>query len=150
MPKCPYYPGVLSGLSEKNVPDPCYLCNQAKKCGIQKCSCCVKRKSSYRHIPYHLANTKNCTGVVTHFASKPTKQKSESIGVEVFLRKIPCAFLMVLGNTWIYLNNYRTSLATTQQYERRLVLIAASRGHQRERSRQAMTAAKGQGSETFV
>ena len=39
---------VLSGLSEKNVPDPCYLCNQAKKCGIQKCSCCVKRKSSYR------------------------------------------------------------------------------------------------------
>ena len=127
---------VLSGLSEKNVPDPCYHCSQAKKCGIQKCSCCVKRKSSYRHIPYHLANTKNCTGVVTHFALKPTNQESESIGVEVFLRKIPCAFLMVLGNTWIYLNNYRTSLATTQQYERRLVLIAASRG------RQAMTVRK--------
>ena len=104
-----------------------------------------KRKSSYRHIPYHLANTKNCTGVVTHFALKPTNQESESYGVEVVLRKIPCAFLMVLGNTWIYLNNYRTSLATTLQYERRLVLIAASRGRQRERSRQAMTAAKGQG-----
>ena len=48
------------------------------------------------------------------------------------------------------LEQFQTSLATTQQYERRLMLIAASRGRQRERSRQAMTAAKGQGSETFV
>ena len=33
------------------------------------------------------------------------------------------------------MNNYRT-LATTQQYERRLMLIAASRGRQRERLQQ--------------
>ena len=109
-----------------------------------------KKKVELSTHPISPREHQNCTGVVTHFALKPTNQESESIGVEVFVRKIPCAFCMVLGNTWIYLNNYQTSLATTQQYERRLMLIAASRGRQRERSRQAMTAAKGQGSETFV
>ena len=127
---------VLSGLSaKKNVPGPCYLCNQAKKCGIQKCSCCVKRKSSYRHIPYPLAIREHqklhwCSHSFCFKAYQPRIGINRSGGL--FTKNTVC-ILMVLGNTWIYLNNYRTSLATTQQYERRLVLIAASRGPQREK-----------------
>ena len=63
------------------------------------------------HIPFRLANTKHRTKV-THFLSKPNNQGSvdverQSIGMEVLVGKYHVfTFLMVLGNTWIYLNNY--------------------------------------------
>ena len=60
-------------------------------------------------------------------------------------------FLMVLGNTWIYLSNYQT-LATTQQYERRMILVqlAVSKQSQRGRRLRAMTAGKSKGSKMCV
>ena len=76
----------------------------------------------------------------------------QSIGVEVLVWKYHVfTFLMVLGNTWIYLNNYQT-LATTHQYERKMILVqlAASKQRQRGRRLRAMTATKSQGSETCV
>ncbi|CAH3161652.1 unnamed protein product, partial [Porites evermanni] len=45
------------------------------------------------HIPFHLANTKNRTGIVTHFISKSTNQRSAvnrggGLGTE-----IPCVYI---------------------------------------------------------
>ena len=34
----------------------------------------LKESRVIGHIPFHLANTKNRTGIVTHFISKPTNQ----------------------------------------------------------------------------
>ena len=49
--------------------------------------------------------------------------------------EIPCAACvtkMVLGNTWIYLNNCKT-LATTQQYERRMIMVQLAASKQRQK-----------------
>ena len=146
---------VLSGLSENNVTDPCSLCNQLRPRNAEDKNAVPVLKESrvIGHIPYHLANTKNPAHWCSH--SFYFKAYQPRIGVnrsgDLFTENTVCIFdgprkhVDLLG-----MNNYRT-LATTKQYERRLMLITASRGRQRERSRpQAMTAAKGQGSETFM
>ena len=77
----------------------------------------------------------------------------QSIGVEVLVWKYHVfTFLMVLGNTWIYLNNDQT-FVTTQQYERRMILavqLAASKQRQRGRRLRTVTGTKSQGNETCV
>ena len=50
------------------------------------------------HIPFHLANTKNRTGIVTHFILKPTNQGSLEIYGKAINRggglgmEIPCVY----------------------------------------------------------
>ena len=39
----------------------------------------LKESRVIGHIPLHLANTKNRTGIVTHFISKPTNQGSVAV-----------------------------------------------------------------------
>ena len=138
---------VLSGLSEKNVTDPCSLCtDQAQECRGQKCSRCVKRKSSYR--PHSISPREHqkphwCSHSFYFKAYQPRIGVNRSGGL--FTENTVCIFETFDGSRkhmdLLGMNNYRT-LA--------IMLIVASRGRQRERSRQAMTAAKGQGSETFV
>ena len=51
------------------------------------------------HIPFHLANTKNRTGIVTHFISKSTNQGSVEVFGEAVNRggglgmEIPCVYI---------------------------------------------------------
>ena len=51
------------------------------------------------HIPFHLANTKNRTGIVTHFISKPTNQGSVEVCGKAVNRggglgmEIPCVYI---------------------------------------------------------
>ena len=51
------------------------------------------------HIPFHLANTKNRTGIVTHFISKPTNQGSVEVREKAVNRggglgmEIPCVYI---------------------------------------------------------
>ena len=66
------------------------------------------------HIPFHLANTKNRTGIVTHFISKSTNQGSVEVFGEAVNRggglgmEIPCVYIFddARKHAWIYLNNY--------------------------------------------
>ena len=50
------------------------------------------------HIPYHLANTKDCTGIITHFISKPTNRGSVEVSGKAVNRggglgmEIPCVY----------------------------------------------------------
>ena len=59
----------------------------------------LKESQVVRHIPFHLANTKNCTGIVTHFISKPTNQGSVEIYGKAINRggglgmEIPCFYI---------------------------------------------------------
>ena len=91
-----------------------YLCNQSRKNAEDKNAVAVlKENRVVGHIPFHLANTKNRTGIVTHFILKPTSQGS----VEIYGKAINrggglvmeiyhvFTFFMVLENTWIYLKN---------------------------------------------
>ena len=101
------------------------------------------------HIPFHLANTKNRTGIVTHFISKPTNQGS----VEVCGKAVnrggglgPRKYVDLPEQLHVQ------DVATTQQYERRMILVqlAASKQRQRGRRLRAMTVTKSQRSETCV
>lgn len=59
----------------------------------------LKESRVIGHIPYHLANTKNRTGIVTHFISKPTNRGSVEVCGNAVNRggglgmEIPCVYI---------------------------------------------------------
>ena len=59
----------------------------------------LKESKVIGHIPFHLANTKNRTGIVTHFISKPTNQGAVEIRGKAINRGgglgmgIPCVYI---------------------------------------------------------
>ena len=59
----------------------------------------LKESQVLAFIPFHLANTKNHTGIVTHFISKPTNKGSVEIYGKVVKRggglgiEIPCVYI---------------------------------------------------------
>ena len=59
----------------------------------------LKESRVIGHIPFHLANTKNRSGIVTHFISKPTNQGSVEICGKAINRggglgmEIPCVYI---------------------------------------------------------
>ena len=92
MPKCPYYPDVrikraLRKTSRKHVTFATRPRNAEDKNAVAVFS---KWKSSYRPHSILPREHQKRTGIVIYFISKPTNQGSESIGVEVCLRKIWC------------------------------------------------------------
>ena len=59
----------------------------------------LKERRVIGHITFHLANTKNRTGIVTHFISKPTNQGSIEVCGKAVNRgrglgvEIPCVYI---------------------------------------------------------
>ena len=59
----------------------------------------LKESRVIGHIPYHLANTKNRTGIVTHFISKPTNRGLVEVCGKAVNRggglgmEIPCVYI---------------------------------------------------------
>ena len=59
----------------------------------------LKESRVIGHITFHLANTKNRTGIVTHFISKPTNQGSVEVCGKAVNRggglgmEIPCVYI---------------------------------------------------------
>jgi len=59
----------------------------------------LKESRVIGHVPYHLTNTKNCTGIVTHFISKPTNRGSVEVCGKAVNRggglgmEIPCVYI---------------------------------------------------------
>ena len=59
----------------------------------------LKESRVIGHIPYNLANTKNRTGIVTHFISKPTNRGSVEVCGNAVNRggglrmEIPCVYI---------------------------------------------------------
>jgi len=59
----------------------------------------LKESRVIGHIPYHLANTENRTGIVTHFISKPTNRGSVEVCGNAVSRggglgmEIPCVYI---------------------------------------------------------
>ena len=59
----------------------------------------LKERRVIGHITFHLANTKNCTGIVTHFISKSTNQGSVEVCGKVVNwggglgMEIPCVYI---------------------------------------------------------
>ena len=58
----------------------------------------LKESRVIGHIPYHLANTKDRTGIITHFISKPTNRGSVEVSGKAVNRggglgmEIPCVY----------------------------------------------------------
>ena len=117
----------------------------------------LKERRVIGHIKFHLANTKNCTGIVTHFISKPTNQGSVEVCGKVVNwggglgMEIPCVYIFDGPRKHVDLLEQLLDVSNNQ-YERRMIMVqlAASKQRQRGRRLRAMTATKSQGSETCV
>ena len=147
---------VLSGPSEKSSQTHVTFATRPWNAEHKNEVAVLKESRVIGHIPYYLANTENRTGIVTRFISKPTNQGSVEVcgkavnrsGGLLIYGKGPCLYFWWSSETRGFTSTITRRWQQPRNTERRLMLIAASKGRERERSRQAMTAVKG--SETFV